>query len=59
MIGQRKNLDQYAVATKALDNPTENTGFDLALYEMKPTDTKELGFYNSHIYSNWKQDTLK
>ena len=50
MIGQRKNLDQCAVATKALDNPTENTGFDLALYEMKPTDTKELGFYNSHIY---------
>lgn len=50
MIGQRKNLDQYAFATNALDSPTENTEFDLALYEIEPSDTKELGFCNSHIY---------
>lgn len=49
MIRQRKKLNQYAVSTNTLDNPTGNTEFVLIIHEMSLTDATELGFYNSRV----------
>lgn len=49
MIKQRKKLNQYAVSTNTLDDPTGNSEFVLIIHEMSLTDATELGFYNSHV----------
>lgn len=42
MIKQRKKLNQYAVSTNTLDDPTGNSEFVLIIHEMSLTDATEL-----------------